>query len=123
MPVKGDGLVFGEVIEGDFIVTAGEENIGVVLVDIDDVHVLVGVKFVGVLVGLFHGVVLVLEDEAVGVGAVEEIVEGFDLVEYGEWAGSEVFGEVYFDGFGRSDAGLLLNHLIVMYIRVHDLSS
>jgi hypothetical protein len=54
---------------------AGEEYVVIVLVDIDDIHVLVWVVLVQVLVVFVDGVVLVLQDEAVGVPAVEGVVE------------------------------------------------
>jgi hypothetical protein len=81
--LERDGLVLGEVEEGDFVVRAGEEDVGVELVDVDDVGVLVGVKLVGVLVGLVRLVVAVLQDETVGVAAVERVLEGLHLVEHG----------------------------------------
>ena len=60
---------------------AGEQNIGVELVDVDHVGVLVGVEFVGILVCFISGVVFVVEDEAVGVAAEEHVLEALDFVE------------------------------------------
>jgi hypothetical protein len=56
-------------------VGAGQEHIGVELVDIDHVCVLVWVKFVRVLVCFLLLVVSVLQDEAIGITAQESVIE------------------------------------------------
>lgn len=50
MAFEGDAFALSEVEEGNFIVGAGEENITVELININHISVLIGMKFVGVLV-------------------------------------------------------------------------
>lgn len=60
MSLQRYGFILGEIIEGDFVMCAGEEDITVELVDIDDVGILVGVEFIGILVHLLGEVVSIL---------------------------------------------------------------
>lgn len=109
MSLQRYGFILGEIIERDFIMSAGEEDIGVELVDIDHISILVGVEFIGILVHLFGEVVSILQDEAVRVPAKEGVLEGFNLVQDGRIAVSQAFGVGNFGGLRDGD-GLLLIH-------------
>lgn len=109
MPLQRYGFILGEIIEGDFIVSASEEDIRIEQIDIYHISVLVRMKFVGILVHLFGEVVSVLQDEAVGVTTEESVLEGFDLVKDWRVAVSQAFGVGYFCRFWDGD-GLLLIH-------------
>lgn len=60
MAFEGDAFALSEVEEGNFIVGAGEENITVELININHISVLIGMKFVGVLVCFICGIVSVV---------------------------------------------------------------
>ncbi len=76
-----DRFALGEIEEGDFIVGAGEKNVVVELVNVDDVCILVGVELVSILVVFIGLVVAILQDEAVGVAAEECVFEGLYLIQ------------------------------------------
>lgn len=111
MAFEGDGLVLGEVEEVDFAVSAGEEDVCVELVDVDDVCVLVGVELGLELVVPLLFAVLVLEEESVGVAAVEMVFEGLYFVEGGQVSVAKGLGVGVFQGFGQCKDRLLLMHL------------
>lgn len=111
MAFEGNGLVLGEVEEVDFAVCASEKDIGVELIDVDDVGVLVGMELGLELVAPLLLAVLVLEEESVGVAAVEMVFEGLYFVEGGQISVAKGLGVGVFQGFGQCKDRLLLMHL------------
>ena len=111
MAFEGDALVFGHVEEGNLVVGAGQHDIGFEEVEVDDVGVLVGVVLGLELEALLVLAVFVLEEEAVGVAAVEEVVEGLNFIEAGDVAVAEGFGVGVLQRFSQQKSRLLLNHL------------
>ena len=92
---------------------AGEEDIMVVLININDVCVLVGVIFGDELERFLDLSILVVEEQPIGVATEEVLIEGFYLVEGGQMACSEHFGERVFYGFGQHKRRLLLIHFFI----------
>ena len=90
---------------------AGEDNIAVVEVEIDDICVLVGVEFTVELEISLNGGVPVLQEKTVRVPAVDGVVEGLYFIEGGNVAVSEGAGEGVVVRFGQYETRLLLNHL------------
>jgi hypothetical protein len=113
VPLEGDRLVLGEVEKRDFVVGAGQQDVAVELVDVDDVRVLVRVELVGVLIGLVALVVAILQDQAVGVPTKESVLECLHLVQYG-WlvADTQSLRVTNFCRLRDCDAGLLFVHYI-----------
>lgn len=89
MSLQRNALVFYQIEQRDFAVGAGQQHIVIELVDIDDVSILVWVVLGHQLEGFIGGSVFELEQDAVGVAAIDELVEGFDFVEGGQLAASE----------------------------------
>ena len=119
MAFECDWFIFGEIEERDFVVGAGQEHIGVELVDIDHVCVLVWVKFVRVLVCFLLLVVSVLQDEAIGITAQESVIEWFDFVENGRSvADAKAFWVKDFCWFWHVEIGwrlFVLHYYIIEY--------
>ena len=111
MALEGDALVFGHVEEGHLVVGASEHDVGLEEVEVDYVGVLVGVVLGLKLEALFVLAVFVLQEETVGVTAIEKVVEGLDFVEAGDVAVAEGFGVGVLQRFSQLDSRLLLNHL------------
>ena len=59
---------------------AGDEYIVIHLIDVDDVCVLIGCEFVGVLIGSIDWVAFVIDDVAVGVATKNTVLEALGLV-------------------------------------------
>ena len=111
MAFERDALVLGHVEEGDLVVGAGEHDVGFEEVEVDDVSVLVGVVLGLKLEALLVLAVFVLQEEPVGVAAIEEVVEGLHFVEAGDVPVAEGFGVGIFQRFSQLNSRLLLNHL------------
>ena len=109
--LEGDALVLSHVEEGHLVMGAGQHDIGLEEVQVYDVGVLVGVVLGLKLEALFVLAVFVLQEEAVGVATVEEVVKGLDFVEAGDVAVAEGFGVGVLQRFSQLDSRLLLNHL------------
>lgn len=60
---------------------AGKEDVLVELINIYDVSVLVGMEFVGILIGFFSHIILVLKNYSVRIPSVECIFKSFHFVE------------------------------------------
>ena len=90
---------------------AGENNIAVVEIEIDDICVLVGMEFTIELEISLNGGVPVLQKKTVRVSAVDGMIEGLYFIEGGKVAVSEGAREGVVVWFGQYETRLLLNHL------------
>ena len=117
MTFQRDAFVFGHIEQSNFIVSAGQHDVRLEEIKVDDVCVLIGMIFGLELEVFFILAIFVLEEETVGISTVKEVLEGFYFIEGRNVAITKGLWVGILDWFGDRESRLLLNHFNDFYKR------